>query len=256
MPEFRLAHCLGGKPADHRVCLFRRCMRRCWQRTRQSLLACAPECPGRCSLRPCGLLVSPAASRGTATTEHLQAGIALPLCVLPHRQDMRQRVPCAGWVTLSRQVCRMLAWQPGAKGAEEAFVRPVQDLQLVAERCILGGLKAAGVVTGDVEDMVQQRIGALFMPHGGIPFCSFIFRNQVWRKARLPMLRTPHVARRELQMPQPFLCAARRCSAFLARDDRRGHVAASWWHGKGCCVSPRGEVTRDADPELIGSGLV
>ncbi len=42
----------------------------------------------------------------------------------------------------------------------------VQDMHLLAERCILKGLKAAGVVTGDVEDMLAARIGALFMPHG------------------------------------------------------------------------------------------
>ncbi|KAK9917777.1 hypothetical protein WJX75_008067 [Coccomyxa subellipsoidea] len=40
------------------------------------------------------------------------------------------------------------------------------DLQLVAEKCILLGLKLAGIVDGNVEEMVDQRIGALFMPHG------------------------------------------------------------------------------------------
>lgn len=43
---------------------------------------------------------------------------------------------------------------------------PSQDLQLVAERCILQGLKGAGIVRGDVEDMLQRRVAALFMPHG------------------------------------------------------------------------------------------
>ena len=37
---------------------------------------------------------------------------------------------------------------------------------MLAERCILSGLKAAGVVTGDIEEMLEKRIGALFMPHG------------------------------------------------------------------------------------------
>ena len=36
----------------------------------------------------------------------------------------------------------------------------------LAESKILSGLKAMGLVKGDVEEMVQQRIGALFMPHG------------------------------------------------------------------------------------------
>ena len=35
---------------------------------------------------------------------------------------------------------------------------------MLAERCILSGLKAAGVVTGDIEEMLEKRIGALFMP--------------------------------------------------------------------------------------------
>lgn len=39
-------------------------------------------------------------------------------------------------------------------------------MHLLAERCILKGLKAAGVVAGDVEEMLSARIGALFMPHG------------------------------------------------------------------------------------------
>ena len=42
----------------------------------------------------------------------------------------------------------------------------MQDLQLVAERCTLQGLKGAGIVRGDVEDMLQRRVAALFMPHG------------------------------------------------------------------------------------------
>ncbi|BDA48705.1 Xaa-Pro dipeptidase [Coccomyxa sp. Obi] len=40
------------------------------------------------------------------------------------------------------------------------------DLQLLAEKCILRCLKEAGIVAGDVQEMVDQRIGALFMPHG------------------------------------------------------------------------------------------
>lgn len=47
----------------------------------------------------------------------------------------------------------------------------LQDMHLLAERCILRGLKAAGVVTGDVEEMLAKRIGALFMPHGKTAAC-------------------------------------------------------------------------------------
>ena len=41
-----------------------------------------------------------------------------------------------------------------------------QDMHLLAERHILEGLKAGGWLQGDVQDMQDQRICALFMPHG------------------------------------------------------------------------------------------
>ena len=36
----------------------------------------------------------------------------------------------------------------------------------MAEKEILTGLKAGGLLKGDVDEMVDYRIGALFMPHG------------------------------------------------------------------------------------------
>ncbi|KAL3139068.1 hypothetical protein ABBQ32_005865 [Trebouxia sp. C0010 RCD-2024] len=40
------------------------------------------------------------------------------------------------------------------------------DMHLLAERHILAGLKEGGWLQGEVEDMLEQRIAALFMPHG------------------------------------------------------------------------------------------
>ncbi|KAK9848336.1 hypothetical protein WJX84_000611 [Apatococcus fuscideae] len=40
------------------------------------------------------------------------------------------------------------------------------EMQLLAERHILGGLKNGGFLKGDVSEMVEARVGALFMPHG------------------------------------------------------------------------------------------
>ncbi|KAK9839544.1 hypothetical protein WJX81_008524 [Elliptochloris bilobata] len=40
------------------------------------------------------------------------------------------------------------------------------DMHLLAERALLGGLKAAGFVRGDVGEMLDKRLGAVFMPHG------------------------------------------------------------------------------------------
>lgn len=36
----------------------------------------------------------------------------------------------------------------------------------LAERSILRDLVEAGILKGDVEDMMQERLGAVFMPHG------------------------------------------------------------------------------------------
>ena len=40
------------------------------------------------------------------------------------------------------------------------------DMHLLAERTLLTGLREAGLVTGDVDDMMKVRLGAVFMPHG------------------------------------------------------------------------------------------
>ena len=40
------------------------------------------------------------------------------------------------------------------------------DMHMLAEQVILEELKAAGLVQGAVEEMVQKRVGAVFMPHG------------------------------------------------------------------------------------------
>ena len=39
-------------------------------------------------------------------------------------------------------------------------------MHLLAERTLLTGLREAGLVTGDVDDMMKVRLGAVFMPHG------------------------------------------------------------------------------------------
>uniref|UniRef100_A0A915AXZ3 Xaa-Pro dipeptidase n=1 Tax=Parascaris univalens TaxID=6257 RepID=A0A915AXZ3_PARUN len=40
------------------------------------------------------------------------------------------------------------------------------EMHLLAERVLLTHLKAAGILKGDVEEMLNARIGAIFMPHG------------------------------------------------------------------------------------------
>lgn len=41
-----------------------------------------------------------------------------------------------------------------------------QDMHVLAERRILTQLKEGGILKGDVDEMLDFRVGALFMPHG------------------------------------------------------------------------------------------
>ena len=40
------------------------------------------------------------------------------------------------------------------------------DMHLLAERTILEGLRDLGLVSGDIQEMLDARIGYIFMPHG------------------------------------------------------------------------------------------
>lgn len=40
------------------------------------------------------------------------------------------------------------------------------DMHLLAERTIVTHLHGAGLVVGDLEEIISKRIGALFFPHG------------------------------------------------------------------------------------------
>ncbi len=43
----------------------------------------------------------------------------------------------------------------------------VQDMHLLAERIMLSALSKGGLLVGDVDAMMDSRLGAVFMPHGG-----------------------------------------------------------------------------------------
>lgn len=51
-------------------------------------------------------------------------------------------------------------------------------MHLLAEKEILGKLKAGGLLKGSVEEMVDYRIGALFMPHGTLQTSLFAARGK------------------------------------------------------------------------------
>ena len=40
------------------------------------------------------------------------------------------------------------------------------EMHLLAERVILSGLLDLGIVKGDIDEMIEKRVGFLFMPHG------------------------------------------------------------------------------------------
>lgn len=40
------------------------------------------------------------------------------------------------------------------------------DMHRLSERVLLEHLKAGGLLTGDVRDMMAEHLGATFMPHG------------------------------------------------------------------------------------------
>ena len=52
----------------------------------------------------------------------------------------------------------------------------MQDMHILAERHLLTVLRDKGFVKGDVEEMLDRRIGALFMPHGQFPSCDILGR--------------------------------------------------------------------------------
>jgi Xaa-Pro dipeptidase len=41
-----------------------------------------------------------------------------------------------------------------------------RDMHILAEKILLSGLKDLGILKGDVNEMVEKRVGYLFMPHG------------------------------------------------------------------------------------------
>ena len=50
-----------------------------------------------------------------------------------------------------------LTYPPGVKWV---------DMHMLAERTFMEELKQAGLLKGEVEDMMKVRLGAVFMPHG------------------------------------------------------------------------------------------
>ena len=75
----------------------------------------------------------------------------------------------------------------------------------MAERCILAGLQRAGVVRGDVEEMLTKRVAALFMPHGGGPrlYPSSSGTLEQLRQGSTGLLAAPDRQRCMANLPRP-----------------------------------------------------
>ena len=84
-----------------------------------------------------------------------------------YASDFTRTLPCGGRFT-SRQRdiydivarCNELAYNLAAPGI------PYREVHLAVAASMLDGLKGLGLVTGHIEDMVNEGIAGLFMPHG------------------------------------------------------------------------------------------
>lgn len=65
--------------------------------------------------------------------------------------------------------CTVQALQLSTIALHDSVLQCWQDMHLLAERHILAGLKEGGWLQGELEEMLEQRIAALFMPHGMFP---------------------------------------------------------------------------------------
>lgn len=79
----------------------------------------------------------------------------------------------------------------------------------MAERCILTGLKEAGIVKGDVDEMVDKRVGTLFMPHGKSPFLPLFSAYAAGTMSLFLLIVEPmHVAVRVMSKEQKLVIAS------------------------------------------------
>lgn len=78
-------------------------------------------------------------------------------CTFPStgRFTPRQKVMYEATLKANRAVLN--AVKPGVSWVE---------MHLLSERIILEELKKAGLLVGDVEEMIEHRLGAIFLPHG------------------------------------------------------------------------------------------
>lgn len=84
-----------------------------------------------------------------------------------YASDFTRTLPCSGKFTRKQrdiydivESCNELAFQLAAPGI------PYREVHLAVAAKMLDGLKALGLVNGHIDDMVNEGIAGLFMPHG------------------------------------------------------------------------------------------
>jgi Xaa-Pro dipeptidase len=78
-------------------------------------------------------------------------------CTFPSTGKFNQKQKIVYETTLKANRAVLNAIKPGVSWVE---------MHLLADRVILEELKEAGLLVGDVEEMIEHRISAVFFPHG------------------------------------------------------------------------------------------
>jgi Xaa-Pro dipeptidase len=84
-----------------------------------------------------------------------------------YASDVTCSFPCNGKFSAKQKIVynAVLAARNAVFEAAKPGVRWT-DMHILAERVILTHLKSDGLLTGEIEEMVEKRLGAVFMPHG------------------------------------------------------------------------------------------
>ncbi|CAG9537917.1 unnamed protein product [Cercopithifilaria johnstoni] len=84
-----------------------------------------------------------------------------------YASDITTTFPCNGKFTEKQKIIynAVLAANTEVFKAAKPGIR-WNKMHMLAERIILSHLRDAGILTGDLEDMMEARMGAVFMPHG------------------------------------------------------------------------------------------
>ena len=135
------------------------------------LQCCAGSQPRRHRCHEAGSALAGALLRGGVRAQGGAGGRNGPWCLCSHRRRWGPGRRC--FITAA---CWGVCQPCSCETSHSCFPLPplllLQDMQLLAERTILSALLAGGLLRGEVEAMVEARLGAVFMPHGALWPCT------------------------------------------------------------------------------------